>query len=255
MPELADGGVYQTLAFKGVRVRIPLRIRISAKWLEFYIRYRVPTYMDFRRCLKLGQIDLSIRHTEFHFFLATKDCVNVNSCFEKGVYKMANEEVQRNDSDTKAKKANTTKGRKSKINASNAKTTSPWKFPKNTLEDALKIAKALEEKYAGNPTRAEDLVKAVGFNKSNDWRFQDLLKSGSLYGITSGSGATALVKLEKLGEDIVSPSSPDQRQKALLGAFRNVEDFKEVENFYKGKKIPEDEFFENTLIRSFNISR
>lgn len=85
--------------------------------------------------------------------------------------------------------------------------------------------------------------------------FKNLLKSGSLYGITSGSGAAAIVKLEKLGEDIVSPSSPDQRQKALLEAFRNVDDFKKVEGFYKGKKIPKDEFFENTLIRTFNIPR
>lgn len=131
----------------------------------------------------------------------------------------------------------------------------PWKFPKNTLEETLKVAKALEEKFAGNPTKAEDLVKAVGFNKETDWRFQDLLKSGALYGITSGSGAVATVRLEKMGEDIVSPGSSEQRQRALLAAFRNVPDFAAVEAFYKGKKIPEDEFFENTLIRQFSIPR
>ena len=131
----------------------------------------------------------------------------------------------------------------------------PWKFPKNTLEEGLKVARALDEKFGGNPTKAEYLVKAVGFNKANDWRFQDLLKSSALYGMTSGSGAAATVRMEKLGEDIVSPGSPDQRQKALLAAFRNVPDFAAVEEFYKGKKIPEDEFFENTLIRQFNIPR
>src|SRR3990172_1753373 len=131
----------------------------------------------------------------------------------------------------------------------------PWKFPKNTLEETLKVAKALDEKFAGNPTKAEDLVKAVGFNKETDWRFQDLLKSGALYGITSGSGATATVRLEKMGEDIVAPGSSEQRQKALLAAFRNVPEFAAVEAFYKGKKIPEDEFFENTLVRQFSIPR
>jgi hypothetical protein len=131
----------------------------------------------------------------------------------------------------------------------------PWKFPKNTLEEALRVAKALDEKFAGNPTKAGDLVKAVGFNKETDWRFLNLLKSGVLYGITSGSGETATVRLEKLGEDIVSPGSSEQRQKALLTAFRNVTDFASVESFYKGKKIPEDEFFENTLIRQFKIPR
>ncbi len=131
----------------------------------------------------------------------------------------------------------------------------PWKFPKNSLEETLIVAKALDEKFAGNPTKADDLVKAVGFNKPADWRFQDLLKSAVLYGITSGSGATVTVRLEKFGEDIVSPGSSEQRQKALLAAFRNVPEFAAVEAFYKGKKIPEDEFFENTLIRNFSIPR
>ena len=62
---------------------------------------------------------------------------------------------------------------------------------------------------------------------------------GALYGITSGSGATATVRLEKMGEDIVSPGSSAHQQQALLAAFRNVPDFAAVETFYKGKKIPE----------------
>ncbi|MCC6574158.1 MAG: hypothetical protein IT462_10220 [Planctomycetes bacterium] len=130
-----------------------------------------------------------------------------------------------------------------------------WTFPKNTLEEALKVPKAIEEKFAGNPTKAEDIVKAVGFARENDWRYLNLLRSSMLYGLTSGTGATATISLEKLGEDIVSPDSPEQRQKALLEAFRKVDDFKKVEEFYKGKKIPEDEFFENTLTRQFNILR
>jgi len=116
------------------------------------------------------------------------------------------------------------------------------------------VAKALDEKFAGNPTKAEDLVKAVGFNKETDWRFQDLLKSGALYGITSGSGATATVRLEKMGEDIVAPGSSEQRQKALLAAFRNVPEFAAVEAFYKGKKIPEDEFVERLVAEARRIA-
>jgi hypothetical protein len=145
--------------------------------------------------------------------------------------------------------------RKIRAAKKDVRTVAAWKFPKNTLEESLRVAQALEEKFAGNPTKAEDLVKAVGFHKANDWRFQDLLKSAALYGLTTGSGPASTVSLQKLGEDIVSPASSDQRQKALLSAFRNVEDFAAVEEFYKGKKIPEDEFFENTLIRQFHIPR
>ncbi|MFV1977189.1 MAG: hypothetical protein ACC651_15720, partial [Candidatus Scalindua sp.] len=40
-----------------------------------------------------------------------------------------------------------------------------WSFPKNTLEEALRVARAIEDKNAGNPMRAADLVIAVGFKK------------------------------------------------------------------------------------------
>ncbi len=131
----------------------------------------------------------------------------------------------------------------------------PWTFARNTLEDAIRVPKAIEEKNAGNPMRASDLCKAVGFRKVNDWRFLDLLRSANQYGLVSGAGQTATVRIEKLGQNIVAPSSPKERQIALLASFNNVPDFKAVANFYGDKKIPEDEFFMNTLSREFKISR
>lgn len=110
-----------------------------------------------------------------------------------------------------------------------------WTFPKNTLEQALEIPKAIEQQNAGNPMPADMLVKAVGFKLPNDWRFLDLLRSANQYGLVDGSGATAVVRLEQIGQDVVAPGSPQQRQAALLSAFRKVEEFKKVEDFYKGK--------------------
>jgi hypothetical protein len=131
----------------------------------------------------------------------------------------------------------------------------PWTFPKNNLEDAIGIAKAVEEKNAGNPMPAQDIALAVGYRLASDWRFQDLLRSANLYGLVSGTGKSALISLTQLGQDIVAPSSPGQRSEALVAAFRNVKDFASVEAFYKGKRIPEDEFFLNTLTREFQIPR
>ena len=131
----------------------------------------------------------------------------------------------------------------------------PWTFPKNTLEDAIRIPKEIEEKNAGNPMPAADLAIAVGYRQSNDWRFLDLVRSANQYGLVTGTGASASISLTKLGQDVVAPSSPHQRSEALLAAFRSVKDFELVEKFYGGKRIPEDEFFINTLTREFNIPR
>src|SRR5262249_1970723 len=110
----------------------------------------------------------------------------------------------------------------------------PWTFPKNSLEDAIKIPKAIEEKNAGNPMKADVFAKAVGYRQPQDWRFLDLLRSANQYGLVTGSGANATVSLEKIGQGVVAPSSPTQRQQALVAAFRNVDEFKRVEEFFKG---------------------
>lgn len=129
-----------------------------------------------------------------------------------------------------------------------------WTFPQHSLEEAIRIPRALDEKFAGNPTPASDLLKAVGYNQF-DWRFGNLLKAANLYGLVTGTGASATVAIATLGQDIVAPKTPPQRSKALIDAFRTVEDFKKVEDYYGGKRIPEDEFFTNTLTREFNIPK
>ena len=106
-----------------------------------------------------------------------------------------------------------------------------WTFPQHSLEEAIRIPRALDEKFAGNSTPASDLLKAVGF-KQFDWRFANLLKAATQYGLVTGTGASAIVALAPLGQDIVAPKAPPQRSKALVEAFRTVEDFKKVEEFF-----------------------
>lgn len=161
-------------------------------------------------------------------------------------------------SDTQTKKLSRKKTRKSlqpsRATQNEAKG-QPWTFPKHVLEEAIGVAKAIEDKNAGNPMRADVLAHAVGFNQPSDWRFKDLLKAARMYGLVSGGGVLASIGLEGVGRDIVAPSSPIQRREALRKAFHNVEDFKKVDDFYKGKRIPEDEYFLNTLTRDFGIPR
>src|ERR1043165_1044166 len=90
----------------------------------------------------------------------------------------------------------------------------PWTFPKHTLEAAIEIPKAIDEKNAGNPMRAADLCAATGFS-SLDWRFTQLLTSANQYGLVTGTGAKATVQIEPLGQQIISPSTAAERKEAL----------------------------------------
>lgn len=56
------------------------------------------------------------------------------------------------------------KGNVAKPSKSSKPAALPWTFPKNTLEDAIKIARAIEEQNGGNPMKPEMLAKAVGYN-------------------------------------------------------------------------------------------
>jgi hypothetical protein len=150
------------------------------------------------------------------------------------------------------KRGKARKGKKTKAVGSQVQ---PWTFPKVTLEKAIELAQAIEEKNAGNPILAEHLAPMLGFRKAADWRFTDILRSANQYGIIEGTGSTATVSLTEIGRDIVAPSSPLQRQAALIKALESVELFRKVSDFYAGKPIPEDEYFGNTLTRDFGVPR
>lgn len=160
---------------------------------------------------------------------------------------------------SKSKKSSKKSSKKTTIRKDKASPASakglPWTFPKHTLEDAIRVAKAIEDKNAGNPMPASSVAIAVGYRQAQDWRFLELLRSANQYGLVDGTGPTAKIGLAKLGQDVVAPSSPQQRTEGLLASFRHVKDFADVEKFYGGKAIPEDEFFLNTLTREFKIPR
>lgn len=131
----------------------------------------------------------------------------------------------------------------------------PYNFPKNSLEECVRLAQAIEEKNAGKPIPAKELPTLVGFHQPSDWRFLDLLRSSEQFGLTTGTGQAATIALGPIGLDVVSPSDVEQRRKALVSAFNQVGLFEKVTQFYSGKRLPEDEFFGNTLVREFDIPR
>ena len=109
---------------------------------------------------------------------------------------MADEPDPANDEVPAKKKRRRPRPTKSESNAKRL----PWTFPKNTLEDAIRVPKAIEEKNAGNPMPARDLSVAVGFRQPQDWRYLDLLRSANQYGLVTGTGPTATIHLAKLGK-------------------------------------------------------
>jgi predicted nucleotide-binding protein len=86
-------------------------------------------------------------------------------------------------------------------------------------------------------------------------QFKIVLSSSIRYGLTAGSYNGQQISLEPLGQEIVRPTSSEERQAALAQAALTPPTFLAIFNYYKGKKVPEATFFENAVIRQFGVPR
>jgi len=127
-------------------------------------------------------------------------------------------------------------------------------FPKHSLESALRVATALEEKNSGNALPPTDVAIALDKSPgSSDFRI--LLSSSIKYGLTTGSYNNESVALADVGRDVAEPKDADSRTQALLDAAFRPELFRRIYDGYKGKKVPDNAFFQNTLVREYGVAR
>lgn len=127
-------------------------------------------------------------------------------------------------------------------------------FPKNSFEEALKVSQAIEDSNGGNPLPPQEIAIALKRGPgSSDFRV--LLSSSIKYGLTIGSFNSPRVSLTDLGRDIVEPKDDNSRRDAITTSILKPSSFVKVFGYYKGKKVPEKGFFENTVARDFGIPK
>lgn len=127
-------------------------------------------------------------------------------------------------------------------------------FPKHTLEEALRVSNAIESANGGQPLPPVELAIALEMSPGGSG-FRDILSSSIKYGLTSGSFNQQRVSLEALGRSIVEPTTGEGRQKSIVAAALNPATFRSIFDYFKGKKLPEPVFFQNTVVREFQVPR
>jgi len=127
-------------------------------------------------------------------------------------------------------------------------------FPKHTLEEALRVAQGLEEKNGGQALPPIETAEALGMSPgSSDYR--TILSSSIKYGLTTGSFNSERVSLEERGRNVVEPTNDESKRVALVEAALTPPTFRSIYQHFRGKKLPEQAFFENTIIREFQVPR
>jgi len=125
-------------------------------------------------------------------------------------------------------------------------------FPKNTLMDALRIAKSIHENNADQPYDRLDLAKSLGYSPESSL-FRTLITSSNRFGLTKGSYKAERISLTELGKSIVSPKSEREKAESLKQALFNIDFYRKFFSRFDGHRLPKREYLKNTLNRDFGI--
>lgn len=125
-------------------------------------------------------------------------------------------------------------------------------FPRRTLENALRVPRALRDKNGGNPWASEQVAAALGLGAKSG-NFWYLTSASRDFGLTTGTRDTAEIALTELGRRAVYPQSDDEERSAKIEAFLKVDSFRRVLEHFGGDNLPEKKFLTNTLHQQFQI--
>jgi len=129
-------------------------------------------------------------------------------------------------------------------------------IPHHTLEDALKVAQAIQKGNNGKPWKPVFIADYMKL-KAGSQKFRDITSSAYKYAITKGTWNATTIALAPLGQSLTKPVKPEKevldRQKAVL----SVKAFEKIYEYYRDGRLPsaEDTYFRNTLETDFKIPK
>jgi hypothetical protein len=127
-------------------------------------------------------------------------------------------------------------------------------YPKHTLEEALRVSQVIEAHNAGQPYPPTETAIAMNISPGSS-RLATLLSASLRYGLSNGSYKSDKIVLTSLANEIVAPVSEEQAAAARVRAALTPPTFQAAYEYFRGKKLPEGTFFENTLVREFGVPK
>ena len=125
-------------------------------------------------------------------------------------------------------------------------------YPRETLEEAIKVPLAIRHKNGGNPWPPAEVAGALERGATTNAFFYVTTASRD-YGLTSGTRDTAEISLTDLGRRLAYAETSDEEAATRREAFRSVQIFKDVLEYYKGSNLPEMKYLKNTLEGKFQL--
>ena len=118
--------------------------------------------------------------------------------------------------------------------------------PSFTLDEALKIPKAIVDEYAGAPTRPLDVAKVLHLQPASP-NFRMRCGAAIGYGLTDGGSSSAKISVLPLARRILTPTQEDDDLAAKREAFLKPRVFGLFLTKYDGSKLPREDIAVNVL--------
>lgn len=121
-------------------------------------------------------------------------------------------------------------------------------IPSETVEEALRVAHAIWDNFAGKPTAPVQVALAMGISPtSTNWRY--ISGASAAYGLTNGAYASKEISLtDNIGRKIVAPTADCEDRMALTQAVLTPTLLNRFLTNYNNAKFPKDNIAQNVLI-------
>jgi hypothetical protein len=124
------------------------------------------------------------------------------------------------------------------------------KYPRHSVEQALRIPRAILEQNAGKPCTPKEAAAFLNLKPVGPFNVEvaSAIKFGFLDRPEKGK-----VQPTGLAKRIIRPQNPGDEIEGYRQAILNAPEISDVYKHYRGENIPDDTFFKNTLVDSYKI--
>jgi hypothetical protein len=124
------------------------------------------------------------------------------------------------------------------------------KYPRHTIEKALRIPKAIIEQNAGKECSEREAAAYVGVGMGGPFRVE--ISSSIKYGFLSRPRPGVIAVTDR-ARQAIRPQKPGDDIDPLRQAVLEAPEISEVYKHYRGEDLPDGAFFENALVDKFKI--
>ncbi len=158
---------------------------------------------------------------------------------------------------TRKKKKNATAARSKRAKDASAKRTKssaakspPAKYPRQPVDKAIRIPRAILEQNAGKECTVKESARFLGVGAAGPYTVE--VASGIKYGFLSRP-STGKIAITERAKKVIRPQEPHDERDGLREAVLEAPIFADVYGHYRGENLPDTQFLRNAIVDKFKV--